>query len=187
MDVIFYFVVSLLVSTVFCYLILLTKNNIQRQEMENDQAALQTVGTQQQKDQEKEVINYQRKINDFSNLLKNHEFASNAFIFVEKQTVPNIWFKQFSLEESKRSIQLSGEAEDMDSYSRQIAILEKNKTVKSIGALNSSLGQEGKVAFNLDVILSDEIFNYRYGLPPVIETTTPSDQAVLINNPLNIY
>ncbi len=112
-DVVFYFVMSLLVATVFCYGIFFVKNGIQRKDMEKEISALQTVGTARQKEQEKQVIAYQSKINDFSILLENHEFASNAFAFMEAQTMPNIFFKQFILDEKNAAVQLSGQAENM--------------------------------------------------------------------------
>jgi hypothetical protein len=106
LDVIFYFVISLLVATVLCYFIFIIKNGILKKDIENQVVALQTVGTSQQKDYEKEVILYQRKINDFTKLFKNHEFASNVFVFMEHQTEPDVWFKQFNLDKDGAQVQL---------------------------------------------------------------------------------
>ena len=95
MDVIFYFVISLLVATILCYLIFLTKNILQKEDIKTE-TKLQTVGTET-KNKKKDVITYRKKIADFSRLFKNHEFASNVFAFMQRQTMPNIWFKQFPL------------------------------------------------------------------------------------------
>lgn len=176
MDVIFYFVISLLIATVFCYLIFLTKNNFQRKDIEKEIAALQTVGTYQQKEYAKEVINYQKKINDFASLLENHGFASNVFAFMEAQTMPNVWFKKFDLDKKNNGVQLSGESDDMDSFSRQVAVFEKNKYVKNIGTLNSSLGKFARVAFNIDLALDQNIFSYLSIAPSILEITMPSEQ-----------
>lgn len=179
MDVIFYFVMSLLVATVLCYLIFLVKNNFQRSDIQKEILALQTVGTDQQRQQETEVIKYRSKISDFANLLKNHEFASNVFAFMEKQTMPNIWFKQFSLDEKNNGVQLSGEAESLDTFSRQVDNFERNEYVKSIGTLNSSLGGSARVAFNINLVLDKKIFGYISSLPPIAETVTPADQGAI--------
>lgn len=160
MDVIFYFVISLLIATVFCYLIFLVKNNFQREDIKKEIAALKTVGTEQQKGFEKEVINYRNKINDYSGLLANHEFASNTFAFMQAQTMPNIWFTQFSLDEKNRAIKLSGEADNIDAFSRQVAVFEKNEYVKSVGALNSALGDSSRVQFSMNLVLDQNIFSY---------------------------
>jgi len=160
MDVVLYFVISLLVATAFCYVIFSVENSIQRKNISAEILKLQTVGTNAEKDQEKEVIVYQGKINDFSNLLENHEFASNVFAFMQSQTMPNVWFKQFSLNEKGVSIQLSGESEDLDSLSRQVAVLEKNKYISSIGTLSSTVGSSARAEFNLNVVLNQSILNY---------------------------
>lgn len=173
MDVIFYFVISLLIATIFCYVIFLVKNNLQQKDIKKQSAALQTVGTEQQKEYEKTVITYQSKINDFTSLLRNHEFASNVFVFLQEQTMPNVWFKQFSLDQKNSSTQLSGESDDLDSFSRQVATFEKNEHVKSITTLNSSLGSATRVNFNINLVLDQTIFDY------ISDTVAASEQAAL--------
>jgi len=180
MDVIFYFVISLLVATVLCYLIFLTKNSFQREDIKKEIAALQTVGTDQQKGYEKEVISYQGKINDFSNLLKNHEFASNVFAFVQAQTMPNIWFNQFTLDEKNNGVQLSGEADSMDALSRQVATFEKNKYIESIGNLSSSLGTSSRIKLNINLVLNQDIFSYLSSALSVSENVAPAGQSLSV-------
>jgi hypothetical protein len=131
-----------------------------RKEISDEKSALQTVGTDTQKEHETEVISYQKKIGDFTVLLKNHEFASNVFAFMQAQTMPNIWFSQFNLDEKNKGVQLSGESDDVDAFSRQVAVLEKNPYVKNIGTLNSSLGQAARTEFNIGLVLDQSIFNY---------------------------
>jgi hypothetical protein len=160
MDVIFYFVISLLIATVLCWVIFLVKDGMIKEQINNISSALQTVGTDQQKEYEKEVISYQKKINDFSTLFQDHEFASNVFAFVQAQTMQNVWFKQFNLDEKNNGVQLSGESDSIDAFSRQVATFEKNKYVKSIGTLNSSLGAAAKTEFNINLVLDQSIFSY---------------------------
>jgi hypothetical protein len=180
MDVIFYFVISLLVATILCYIIFLTKNFFQRQDIQIEIEKLQTVGTYQQKEYEKTVINYRNKINDFSVIFKNHQFASNVFAFLQIQTMPNIWFKQFSLDQKNGAVQLSGEAEDLDGLSRQIKVFENEdnkKYVKNVGTLNSTLGQSARIEFNVNLALDQSIFSYLASLPAAVPaTTTASEQ-----------
>jgi len=177
MDVIFYFVISLLIATIFCYVIFWVKNNIQREDIEKEAVALQTVGTEQQKEYEKTVVTYQNKINDFSNLLRNHEFASNVFAFMQAQTMPDVWFKQFSLDKKNSSVQLSGESNNMDAFSRQVAIFEKNEYVKSITTLNSSLGASARISFNINLILDQRIFDYISDASVASEADASSNQS----------
>jgi len=159
-DVAFYFSLSLLIAAFLCYAVFIIKTNMQAKEIADLDAALETVGTMQQKEYEKEVLDYQNKINDFSTLFLNHEFASNVFAFVEKETLPKVWFGRFVLNQKDSTVQLSGEADDMDTFSRQVAEFEKNEYVKSITLLNSNLGESANVGFNISITLYPKIFKF---------------------------
>ena len=180
MDVILYFVISLLIATVFCYVIFLIKDGIQVKDIQEKIIALRTVGTESQKAQEKEVIGYQTKINDFSGLLNNHTFASNVFAFLESQTIPNVWYKQFSFDKKSNGVQVSGESDDLDSVSRQMAVFENadnKKYVKSVGNVNTLLGEGAKVEFNTSLVLSQNVFNYLTEILLVPNTTTSPETS----------
>ena len=178
-NVIFYFVISGLVATVFCYLIFFAKNSFQREDIKTETSALQTVGTDTQKSQEQTVIKYQKEVSDFNSIFKNHEFASNVFAFMQTQTMPNIWFKQFGLDEKGDSVQLSGESDDMDALSRQVAIFEKNKYVTNVDALNSSLGDNTRIEFSINLSLDQNIFSYLSDMSAVLQTTTALTQPTV--------
>ncbi len=175
MDVIFYFVMSLLVATVLCWLIFLVKNNMQRSDIQAATDSLKKVGTDEQKAEELQVITYQKKINDFTSLFVNHQFASNAFAFMQKQTMSNVWYKQFSLDRKGAVIQLSGETDDLDALSRQVADLEKNEYIKNIGSISSTAGDSAKSEFNYNLTMDPKIFTYIADMSLAVEAS-PSDQ-----------
>ena len=183
MDVIFYFVISLLIATAFCYLIFSVKNGLLKGDIRKETMALQTVGTDQQKNYESEVIGYQKKISTFTELFQNHEFASNVFSFMQSQTMPNVWYEQFSLDEKNNTVQLSGESDSMDALSRQIAYLEKNKYVKDVGNLSSSLGENAKIKFSVNLTLDQKIFSYLSDISLLAIGATPSSQPLVKQNP----
>ncbi|MCX6722703.1 MAG: DUF5018 domain-containing protein, partial [Candidatus Staskawiczbacteria bacterium] len=98
------------------------------------------------------------------------------------QTMPNIWFKQFGLDKRNNIVQLSGESDDMDAFSRQVKIFEDEKNKKyvtNIGNLNSSLGESARVNFNTNLTLDKNIFSYLSSLPSIVETTSPSDGTII--------
>lgn len=176
LDAIFYFAVSLLMAVIFCYLIFSAKVAIQKKEIASQIANLQTVGTDEQKSYEAEVLGYQKKISDFNKLLASHGFASNVFVFVEKETMPNVWFKQFNMDAKSNTVRLSGEADNMEAFSRQVAGFEKNEYIKEVGLLNSVLSKSGRVNFGISLVLEQKIFNYlELEGPDLVETTTPSE------------
>jgi hypothetical protein len=79
---------------------------------------------------------------------------------MEENTQPNVWFKQFSLDAKTARVQVTGEAENMDAFSRQTDTFEKNEYVKNLGTLNSSLVDSEQIDFNLNLTLDAKIFSY---------------------------
>lgn len=180
-DVLFYFAISLLVACVFCYIIFLIKNGIQSEEIKQADLTMQKVGTSDQKDQEKSVITYQKKINDFTQLLKNHQIASNVFTFMQTQTMPNVWFRQFSFNTKAGEVQLNGEADSLDAFSRQVASLEKNEYVQNMSGLNSSISSIDRVQFSFNLTLNPKAFDYLSKLSSVLQVETPAQSPTTAN------
>jgi len=179
MDVIFYFVISLLVSTVLCYLIFVLKIYLQGQQIKDLDGKIESVGTDVQKKQEETVFSLQKKINDYAVMLTDHELSSSIFGFLEKTTLPNVWFSQFSMGTKQGKITLLGVAESMDALSRQTASLEKSEFITKVDLLGSSVGESGKVNFSLNLTLDPKIFGY---VPPLPESeTTPEDNPATVN------
>jgi hypothetical protein len=182
-DIIFYFAISLLVATVLCYVIFIIKDVLQRQEIQEKIMALETVGTDQQKDEEDQVITYQKKISDYLGILKNHELASNVFLFIQNHTLQNVWYKRFSMNRKSGSVELSGESDGNEPFSRQLAVFEKNEYVKNVNLLDSSMSKTGKESFNLSLTLDTKIFEYLSATVPILNTTTQSSQKVIQKGP----
>ena len=180
-DVIFYFVISLLIATILCYLIFSAKIFLQNKALKDLDVALETVGTDQQKDYEKTVSDYQKKIDDFIVLIKNREFASSVFSFMEQQALPNVWFDNFTMNKKDGEVGLSGEADSMAAFSRQVATLEKNEYIKKITVLNASLGISGRAEFNLNITMNPKLFilsSDSFLQVPLLETTSPSSEQI---------
>ena len=73
MDVVLYLAISSLLAAIFCYLIFLSKNNMTENDIKSATVKLQSVGTKDQRQQEEEVVSYQKKIMDFTDLLNKHD------------------------------------------------------------------------------------------------------------------
>lgn len=184
LDVILYFAVAVLVATIFCYFIFSIKVGFEEKAIQDISDKLLQVGTQDQKAQEKEVLNYIKKINDFNSIFSNHQFASNIFAYMQQQTMPYIWFKQFSLDQKNASVQLTGEADNMDNLSRQVANFETNPYVKKVGTLSSTAGTNTKLSFNVNLSLDSKIFRYVADTTG-ISTTTSNSVASPVTPPSN--
>ncbi len=179
----FYFALSLLAAAVLCYFIFSAKVAIQKKDIKELDAALESVGTNQQKEFEKTVFDYQRKINDFTALLKNHQFVSTIFSFMERQTFFNIWFDKFTLNKRDGDVDMSGEADNMAALARQVSAFEKNEYIKKITVLSSKIGGSGMVDFNLNVLMDPKIFNPAFAvLEDSLVQASPSSNKILNYN-----
>lgn len=180
-DVLLYFAFSLLITSVLCYLIFSIKNFSQKENIKELNAALESVGTDQQKNFEKEVSSYQKKVNEFALLLKNRKFVSAVFSFMEQQTFFNVWFDKFSMNRKDAGLDLSGEADNMAAFSRQLAAFEKNEYIKKVTVLNSKLGTSGTIQFNLSLLMDPKIFNSSLQNLLTTDTVTPSSGQIFNN------
>ncbi len=101
-----------------------------------------------EKEAELEPIN--QKIDDFNTLLAGHKKTLDIFIFLEKICLSTVWFSDFSFENGE--INLSAEADNFTTLEQQIDILEKEPLLTSSNITGVSLGEEGKIIFNLSLI-----------------------------------
>jgi len=169
-DVIFYSFLAVLITIIASYLIFEYKSHLLRTKIKEVDAKIALYGTEEQKEYEKEVFDYKKQIDNFAAIMGNHKIASNVFVFIEQNTLPNVWFSAFNMSQVTGEIRLSGEAESMEALSRQGQLFEKNKEyVKGITVLNSQAQTTGRVKFILNISLDPKIFNYAVSeAPPVV-------------------
>ena len=174
MDLLFYFSCALLVATVLAYLVFASKVYLQQKKMNELDKKIAVYGTDEQKQAEKTVFEYRKRVDDFANIIGKHRISSNVFAFLEENTLPNVSFFNFSMSQAG-DVNLAGEAEDMPTLSRQFHIFEQNKEyIDKIGNLNSVLGANGKARFTLSITLNPKVFAYQPKAAPEPETKDDS-------------
>lgn len=175
----FYIISSMLIAVIFCYFVFSLKVSLQEKKLDDLKAKIASYGTQEQKADEKQVLDYKKKIEDFSIILGNHKISSNVFRFIEDKTLSNVWFSNFDMSQSTNEIRLAGEAETMEVLSQQFRMFEESKEyVKQISVLNSQILPNGKASFILSIILYPSIFT-SYVRPSAVQDVTA------ITNPAN--
>ncbi len=160
-DIVFYAASLMLVIAIFCYCIFAIKIYFQNQSLAAMDEKIALYGTQEQKATEQAVMDYKKKIDDFAIILDKHTITSNVFAFIEKNTLPNIWFSNFDMSSTINEIRLSGEADTAETLSRQVKLFEDSKEyVRNISVLNTQIGASGKIVFTLDLFVNAKIFEY---------------------------
>lgn len=161
MDVVFYFVVTLLIVVVFSFGIFVLKIYLQNQKISEVDKMMALYGTREQKMAEKEVFDYKKKIDDFTAIIASRKISLNVLTFIEEKTLPNVWFSDFDMSGSINRIRLSGESENMETFGRQVQVFEKSHDyIKEIIVLDSQLDSTGKIKFAISFSLDPKIFAY---------------------------
>ncbi len=149
LDVLLYFVLSLLVALIISYILFGLKISFQKDHLQELEQDITKTGTRQQKEVEKKVFLYQKKLNDFVGIFEEHKVPSNLFALIEDSTLPNVWFTSFILSTSNNTLNLRGETDDFQTLARQISIFEENKLISEVNLLGSSLMGQAKIDFTL--------------------------------------
>ncbi len=105
-----------------------------------------------------ELLLYQKKINDFGTLVSEHRKTENIFEFLERTTLPNVWFSDFNFDSSKNTVELSGQAESFVALGQQLRVLKKEKFLKNINLSKVSIGKEGEIDFSLHLTFGNQLY-----------------------------
>ena len=157
-NILLYFSLVLLVVVLTSYFIL---NNFQQKtekEIQLLDEKLALASASPEAALEREVLNYQKKINDFSFLLASHEYSSQIFPLIESITHPKVAFSDFSLEVSKQSITLSGITDSFQTLGQQLVIFKNEKLIKEAEVSNIAFEKDGRISFDFNLILDPQIF-----------------------------
>lgn len=160
LNVLFYFSLILLVISIFTSLglFLFQKNSFKT--LQNITAEIDEKGTPEERVAEEKVLLYQKKINDFSNLLNLHQSNLEFFASLENLTHPRVFFSKADLKIGEGRISLSGTAENFEVLGQQFLIFTKENFVKNVNLLQVSIGKEGRIEFVLELSFDPEEFKY---------------------------
>jgi len=158
LKILFYILVGLLVIVVFSYFIL---GHFQKKSLTAIQGLDEEINKQKTVQiiaREKEILNEQKKIENFGLMLSEHLSASKFFKFLERTSHPQIWFSQINLSPLESLVALSGSAETFPVLGQQIQILKKETLVENIVLSEISLGKKGKIEFTLNLSFDPQFF-----------------------------
>lgn len=158
-NILFYFSLSLILAVFLSYFILDNYIKNASQDLKDLEGTISQEKTSAETTLEKEVFGYQKKITDFSQLIKTHFFTSNVFTFLEKASHPQVWFVQFNLDSEKKRAVLAGQADNFQALGQQLLILKEKPEIQNFDLSNISIGKKGKVDFALELSLNSVVFS----------------------------
>lgn len=107
-------------------------------------------------DQERFVTFYSQLFN-LQRILEDHPYSANVFRYLEKSTVPTVYFSDALFRRADNTVVLKGFGGNFDDVSGQLAIFEKSPEAAKIILNNVSLQREG-VSFSVSVTFQPEFF-----------------------------
>lgn len=160
LDILFYLSAGLLIFVFISYfLVSQSIKASQKAQLEADvKLASEDLKSSKLK---KEILTYQKKINDFSVVINGHLETSNAFGFIESKCHPKVWFSSFSLNSKDGGIELSGEAQNFQALGQQMIIFRDEAliTKSSLGSISMEKG--GSIGFNVTLSLDPSVFIFK--------------------------
>lgn len=124
------------------------------------EAAIDKVGTKNDREIEAKVRNYERKIKDLADLtgasLKLPQFFNNF----EKLIHPSVWLSSFSLDAAGKQAVAEGHTASFQTLEQQLNFLRSKTDFIELLELSSiSIGKDGGADFAVKLNLKPEIFN----------------------------
>ena|SRR3989344_8901215 len=160
-DIVFYVAALALCVAIICYCIFAIKIYFLSRGIAQMDGKIAVYGTEQQKAAEQQALDYKKKIDDFTVILGSHKLSSNLFAFVEKNTLPEVWFSDFGMSTEINELRIFGEADTALTVSRQVRQFEGHSDyIRNISVLNSQVAKSGKVTFVLNMYVTAKMFEY---------------------------
>lgn len=103
-------------------------------------------------EKEMELEPISQKMDDFNELLARHKKTIDIFTFLERTSLPTIWFSDFTLSSETGKVSLSVQADSLTTLEHQINILEEESGLRSLNITEVSVNEEGNIIFNLSLI-----------------------------------
>ncbi len=157
-NILLYFSIALLLGSILVFFFLNYSQQKAKTDLDNvkkliiEQEAASGIGSL-----EREILSYQKKIEDFSNLFGSHQLSSNVFPFIESLTHPQVVWTDFNSDTEASIILLSGQTQNFQTLGQQISILKEEALIKRFDLSDIKLGKEGKVDFKIKLSLDPEI------------------------------
>lgn len=108
-------------------------------------------------DEQDRFVNFYSQLVNLKAVLNSHSFVSNVFQFLERNTINSVYYNEANVDVNKRFVALKGFANNLQSLTEQVAVLEKAAEVESV--ILSNVGFVNNVtSFEFLVIFKPNFF-----------------------------
>ncbi len=161
LNILFYASLVLLIFSIISFFVLNHSIKKSQKTTEDLKESLIRIETPENLGLEKEILNYQKKIEDFPGLAKQHLETSKVFEFLQRVCHPRVMFSQFGLDARQGTLLLSGETQSFESLGQQYLIFKGESLIQNVDIEKISINKRGKVEFTFSISLDPKIFQPR--------------------------
>lgn len=158
LDWVFYFCLFLLIISVLSYFVLEYSLKSAEEELKNLKSEISEQRGEKNSQLKEKLLLNQKKIDDFSEILKEHKLTSQVFTLIENSTHPKISFVDFDFNSANSGLMFSGQTSNFKTLAEQLLILQREENIENIEISNISLTDEGNIDFSLDITLNSKVF-----------------------------
>jgi hypothetical protein len=108
-------------------------------------------------DQNKLMLFYSQAAN-ISNLLKNRKLTTPLFLWLEKNTIPDVGFNKFNLNKIGNQLNLGGIAKSKESALNQILVFQSSPEIKNVVLNSLSSIDQANWQFDLVILFKESFF-----------------------------
>lgn len=157
-NIIFFASLLALLLTVGGYIFLFFSVNKASLDLKNIEGEVTQKGTAAEKQLESEVFDVQKRINNFSTIISQHQKISPLFLKIQENAHPQVWFNSFDLEAKTKILELRGQTLNFQTLAQQLSILRGESLFKEIKLSELSIGEKGQAEFSFNITLDPQIF-----------------------------
>ena len=127
------------------------------QGIQKKEAEFVYLGEAIQTEQEK-LLSSKQKIDDFGGLIAEHRNILALFEFLEKTSLSNVWFSDFSFSGEEGKISVSGKTDNLITLEQQTFVLKQQSAVKNLDITGVSIDAEEGIGFTFTITFDPVIF-----------------------------
>ncbi|MCH8986834.1 hypothetical protein IIA94_01555 [Patescibacteria group bacterium] len=150
--------IFLFLSVLVSYFIVQQLVSIREGELTDQKELLEAEFTSAEQALEERVLDLKKTIDNFAKVIEIRKNSLNFFAFLEKNTVPEVFFTELDLKPQTHEAILSGQSTNFFSLEQQMLVLKSNPAIARLELSDIKLGSEGLPEFRLHIQFNGEVF-----------------------------
>ena len=160
-DKLFYISILSLIITIAFYAGFVYYLNEAQESVKAKNIEIRKIGTEEQKKSAENVLKYEMKIRDFSNLFNKHKYATNFLKFLDTSILNGIIITDISFNILENKATLTGKADNFQILGEQENFFKNHEMLTKINLGAASMNNLGKVDFKFELNINPTMFNKR--------------------------